>query len=242
MIKFLGILALGLFLTSNSFAQVIKYECKMPAYPKIEYVNYEFDFGSKFMAAKYVFDGNYSSEKHIILEVDNQKVFLKNQKSKVTWYFNYATDQRGHTMSQGPDISHNCRYDKNLVKAAINKLNNLSSSSSSSQSAGISFTIKDKKEQCTAIGFKPATDKFADCVLRLVELDLKRQVNDSSMTSQSSADQQIANEIKKQNNLRQSQFLMNLSQQLLNPSSPASSMSTSSCTVRGGTIKTINCW
>ena len=48
------------------------------------------------------------------------------------------------------------------------------SESSNTQSAGISFTIKDKKEQCAAIGFKPATDKFADCVLRLVELDLKK--------------------------------------------------------------------
>ena len=37
-------------------------------------------------------------------------------------------------------------------------------------SGDLTFTIKDKKEQCTAIGFEPATEKFADCVLRLVEL------------------------------------------------------------------------
>ena len=42
-------------------------------------------------------------------------------------------------------------------------------------SGDITFTINDKKEQCEAIGFTPQTDKFADCVLRLVELDVKSQ-------------------------------------------------------------------
>jgi len=111
------------------------------------------------------------------------------------------------------------------------------SSSGDSQSAGISFTIKDKKEQCAAIGFKPNTEKFADCVLKLVELDVKRKVNDPSMASQSQANQQVANELKRQNNLRQSQFLMNLSQQLLTPSSPASNMTT--CRWSG---QFLNCW
>ena len=111
-----------------------------------------------------------------------------------------------------------------------------------SNDSGLSFTIKDKKEQCAAIGFKPKTEKFADCVLKLVELDIKSQVNSPAVASMSSGNQQLANELKRQNNMRQSQFLMNLSQQLLNPSSPASAWSTSSCTVRGGTIKRINCW
>ena len=105
------------------------------------------------------------------------------------------------------------------------------------QTTGISFTIKDKKEQCAAIGFKPNTEKFADCVLRLVELDVKRKVNDPSMASQSQANQQVANELKRQSNLRQSQFLMNLSQQLLTPSSPASTMTT--CRWSG---QFLNCW
>ena len=118
----------------------------------------------------------------------------------------------------------------------------VNTASAGSNSVGISFTIKDKKEQCAAIGFKPATDKFADCVLRLVELDLKKQINNPTIVAQDSGNQEIVNELKRSNNMQQSQFLMNLSNQLLNPSSPASSMSSSSCTVRGGTIKTINCW
>jgi hypothetical protein len=39
----------------------------------------------------------------------------------------------------------------------------------------VEFNIAQKKEQCEAIGFKPETEKFADCVLRLVELDVKQQ-------------------------------------------------------------------
>ncbi|MDC0436898.1 hypothetical protein OAL81_05070 [Candidatus Pelagibacter sp.] len=113
---------------------------------------------------------------------------------------------------------------------------------SSGGESELSFTIADKKEQCAAIGFKPATDKFADCVLKLVELDLKSQVNSPKIATKNMETQLLANELKRNNNMQQSQFLMNLSNQLLNPSSPASSMSSSSCTVRGGTIKTINCW
>ena len=114
--------------------------------------------------------------------------------------------------------------------------------SNQSASKGISFTIKDKKEQCAAIGFKPATDKFADCVLRLVELDLKKQISNPTIVTKNPGNQAIVNELKRSNNMKQSQFLMNLSNQLLNPSSPASSTSSSSCTVRGGTIKRVNCW
>ena len=113
---------------------------------------------------------------------------------------------------------------------------------STGDDSGLSFTIADKKNQCKAIGFKPATEKFADCVLKLVELDLKTQISNPTMVVQDTGTQQLANELKRNNNMQQSQFLMNLSNQLLNPSSPASSMSSSSCTVRGGTIKTINCW
>jgi len=120
--------------------------------------------------------------------------------------------------------------------------NSNSTKTSQTRSAGISFTIKDKKEQCAAIGFKPATDKFADCVLRLVELDLKKQISNPTIVTKNPGNQAIVNELKRSNNMKQSQFLMNLSNQLLNPSSPASSTSSSSCTVRGGTIKRVNCW
>ena len=115
--------------------------------------------------------------------------------------------------------------------------------SNQSASKGISFTIKDKKEQCAAIGFKPQTEKFADCVLKLVELDIKSQANNRTVATQNNSNQQIAKELEKQNNLRQSQFLMNLSKQLLTPNAPASLPSTSNCTVRGtGVNKSITCY
>jgi len=108
--------------------------------------------------------------------------------------------------------------------------------------SGISFTIADKKNQCEAIGFKPQTEKFADCVLKLVELDLKTQIKNPTIVSQSTGNQQIANELRRSNNLRSSQFLMDLSRDLLTPSAPAAMSNTKSCTVRGGTIKSITCW
>ncbi len=172
-------------------------------------------------------------------------------------YYGYASNAEGtevfestslvDVLTAGTDAWNKCQYKYTTGCKIITAVESAGrnaygesysgSSSSSSQSSGISFTIKDKKEDCKAIGFKPNTEKFADCVLRLVELDVKRKVNDPSMASQSQANQQIANELKKQNNLRQSEFLMGLSQQLLNPSSPASTMTT--CRWAG---QFLNCW
>jgi len=111
------------------------------------------------------------------------------------------------------------------------------------QKAELIFTIKDKKEQCTAIGFKPATEKFADCVLRLVELDVKSQQATQIALAQSQGNQMVADQLKKQNNSRSSDAFINLGTQLLNPQSTVSAPSTSTCRVIGsGAYKTVNCW
>jgi hypothetical protein len=106
----------------------------------------------------------------------------------------------------------------------------------------INFTIKDKKEQCTAIGFEPATEKFADCVLRLVELDVKSQQATQIALAQSQGNQQVANQLKKQRNDQSSQYFLDLGQKLLNPQSTVSAPSTSTCRVTGGIYKTVSCW
>ena len=107
----------------------------------------------------------------------------------------------------------------------------------------ITFTIKDKKDQCTAIGFELATEKFADCVLKLVELDLKSQQATQIALAQSQGNQIVADQLKKQNNSRSSDAFINLGTQLLNPQSNVSAPSTSTCRVIGsGAYKTVNCW
>ena len=109
-------------------------------------------------------------------------------------------------------------------------------------SGDLTFTIKDKKEQCTAIGFAPATEKFADCVLRLVELDVKTQQTNQIALAQSQGNQQIADQLKKQRSDQSSQYFLDLSQKLLNPQSTVSAPSTSTCTISGGVYKNITCW
>jgi len=79
------------------------------------------------------------------------------------------------------------------------------------------FTIKDKREQCEAIGFKTETEKFADCVLRLVELDIKKQNQNQITSAQSSGNDALVKQLKKQSDLQSSQALINLGQQLMNP-------------------------
>tara|TARA_B100000767_G_C19590785_1_gene461346 strand:+ start:42 stop:767 length:726 start_codon:yes stop_codon:yes gene_type:complete len=235
--KLLGIIILGLLLSGNVYAGQ-SYQGKNGSLnegiSKIQFCKQEFPtilFGGGCRTkSKYFKNG---IEVH---EYGKRIAIFKNVKNPITAGMN--TDLKD-IQDWGDGTFHALVANWDEAERIIGKLG---STSNNSQSAGISFTIKDKKEQCAAIGFKPATDKFADCVLRLVELDLKKQINNPTVIAQDSGNQAIVNELKRSNNMKQSQFLMNLSNQLLNPSSPASSMSSSSCTVRGGAIKTINCW
>jgi hypothetical protein len=104
------------------------------------------------------------------------------------------------------------------------------------QQEAIMFTIKDKREQCEAIGFKPETEKFADCVLRLVELDVKQQTQNQIVSAQNSGNDALAKQLERQNNLQSSQALINLGQQLMNPKRYNSNIympQTRRCTIQG---------
>ena len=135
----------------------------------------------------------------------------------------------------------------NLKKTIISE-NSIAASTPSTSSATsvptkISFSIDDKKKQCEVIGFAPATEKFADCVLRLVELDVKNQQANQIALAQSQGNQQVVTQLQNQQNDQSSQAFIDLGLKLLSPQSTASSPSTSSCTVIGsGAYKTVNCW
>ena len=109
----------------------------------------------------------------------------------------------------------------------------------------IMFTINDKREQCEAIGFKPETEKFADCVLRLVELDVKQQTQNQIAVAQNNGNDALVKQLKRQNNLQSSQALIDLGQQLMNPKRYNSNIympQTQRCTMQGfGTFATMRC-
>ena len=110
----------------------------------------------------------------------------------------------------------------------------------------IEFDINDKKQQCEIIGFKPETEKFADCVLRLVELDVEKQTQNKIMIAQTSGDLELANQLKRQNNLQASEALINLGQQLMNPKKYNSNIympQTRNCRVSGyGNFARVTCY
>ena len=137
----------------------------------------------------------------------------------------------------------NSRVGARFGKTDIAKVVSKTTTSNTIATPDIEFTIKDKKEQCTAIGFAPATEKFADCVLRLVELDVKNQQANQIALAQSQGNQQVVTQLQNQQNDQSSQAFIDLGLKLLSPQSTASSPSTSSCTVIGsGAYKTVNCW
>ena len=104
----------------------------------------------------------------------------------------------------------------------------------SSNSQDINFTISEKKQQCEAIGFTPKTEKFADCVLRLVELDMKNQQSNNMIASQNKSD----------SDKFMSNALLNLGQQLMQPNSNIYNSNTRNCSVRKsfGNTSTVTCY
>ena len=110
----------------------------------------------------------------------------------------------------------------------------------------IEFNIAEKKQQCEAIGFKPETEKFADCVLRLVELDVKQQTQNQIVSAQNSGNDALVKQLERQNNLQSSQALINLGQQLMNPKQYNSNIympQTRRCTVSGfGVTSVVRCY
>ena len=122
---------------------------------------------------------------------------------------------------------------------------NVAKDNSNISSTNISFNIKQKKEQCTAIGFKPETEKFADCVLRLVELDIKQQQSNKIATAQNSGNDALVKQLQRQQYDRGTDALLNLGQQLLNPGTTNSNVympQTQRCTIQGfGTFAKMVC-
>ena len=109
----------------------------------------------------------------------------------------------------------------------------------------ITFNISEKREQCEAIGFKPKTEKFADCVLKLVELDVKQKADSQMSVAQNTGDSQIANQLMQMRNDNNAQYLIDLGQQLLTPQSSNSNIylpQTQNCTIMGfGSFAKMNC-
>ena len=104
------------------------------------------------------------------------------------------------------------------------------------QEQSIEFNIKQKKEQCEAIGFKPETEKFADCVLRLVELDVKKQQSNKIAQAQQSGNDALVKQLQRQQYDRGTDALLNLGQQLLKPKQYNSNIympQTQRCTIQG---------
>ena len=118
----------------------------------------------------------------------------------------------------------------------ISKKTNINKSNNEKKAQSIDFNIKQKKEQCEAIGFKPETEKFADCVLRLVELDVKKQTQNQIATAQNNGNDDLAKQLQRQNNLQSSQALIDLGQQLMKPKQYNSNIympQTQRCTIHG---------
>ena len=123
--------------------------------------------------------------------------------------------------SFGNGTFHAIAYGWSDVQKIIDQLKNKVSNPKT-----INFTIKDKKEQCETIGFKPQTEKFADCVLRLVELDVKKQQSNVALSNNNSTNNAIAKQLEIQNKQLERQrydegtkFLFDLSRQLSQPKS-----------------------
>ena len=126
--KAIGIIILGLFWCSVGFAQVIKYECTNPDFPKMEYFNIQINLANKSAATQFVWSGEYHEDTYTIESADSQKVHLLNHDKSVSyprWHFYYATNQKAYTPGTKQTDYYNCKSDKNLMSSSSSSLINL---------------------------------------------------------------------------------------------------------------------
>ena len=252
--KLLGIIVLGLLLSGNAYAEIQEWESKVSiGSSKEEMCSATFQIGGdsdychKAYQKHYIYLPKYKTEIITDLKPINGEVayfVFENVNIRRKCKYIYISKKCKHgdgtlkkiaySEEEAYAYANSDLYDKYIEKAKRAK---------AEESGDLTFTIKDKKEQCTAIGYAPATEKFADCVLRLVELDVKSQQAAQIALAQSQGNQQLAEQLKKQNNSRSSDAFINLGLKLLSPQSTVSAPTTTNCRVIGsGAYKTVNCW
>jgi len=196
------ILVICSLLGGNAYAEIISvnFKCKSDVH---KYFNFQIDSSSNLMNAQFNYKNNgnidYSWD---VISLTSKKVTIKDEKNNL-WYI-FLTDQIRIEDTFGTTLLNCSQKNVNFASQETNQQD-------------IMFTIKDKREQCEAIGFKTETEKFADCVLRLVELDIKKQNQNQITSAQSSGNDALVKQLKKQSDLQSSQALINLGQQLMNP-------------------------
>jgi len=248
--KFYKIIALSLFFASGAYAEKIQFNC-IGLNNNMKSNVFILDNNNKTVDQKWTLNnGKSGGSKYEILEIDNEKVLIKSLDKKFknipAYYWYYATDQR--TVFKDRVTLYDCKSNNSNIDVNSNqvKIKSKQILENEKQQNEMMFTINDKREQCEAIGFKPETEKFADCVLRLVELDIKKQQQTQVTVAQNNGNDALVEQLQRQNDIQSSQALINLGQQLLQPKQFNSNIympQTQRCTVSGfGVTSVVRCY
>jgi hypothetical protein len=237
--KLLLTILFTLVLSGGAFAEILKWQCGSSSH--LEWINWQLDLDNKILTSQFKRKDSKKNSDQIARVIKQGKNFvivqnkLKNNKwNKNSWEFNY--DSSIFTVYLGSKGFYGDCQSEKLIAQKKQEI----------QQEAIMFDIKVKREQCEAIGFKPETEKFADCVLRLVELDVKQQTQNQIVSAQNSGNDALVKQLERQNNLQSSQALINLGQQLMNPKQYNSNIympQTRRCTVSGfGVTSVVRCY
>ena len=245
--KIIYILVLGLVFGGVAGAEVVKFNCK-GLNNNISSSVFILNTENQTVDISWIFnDGKTGKSQYKILEIDSEKALIKSLdpkwKNNPAYHWYYATDQR--TVFKNRITMYDCKSNNNKINLSSAgsvdiKSKNILQNEKNHQA--IMFTIKDKREQCEAMGFELKTEKFSDCVLRLVELDIKKQQQTQISVAQNNGNEALVKQLKSQQNDRSAEFLLNLGQQLLNPQNTNSNIyspQTQKCTVSNFGINSV---
>jgi hypothetical protein len=253
--KLLMIVIFGLLIINNSNADIIKLNnCKYIGKSEnrnyttnisIDTINKTLELSSEKGKKNYTVnhnstDNSYSTPSMILWETESlrHKYDFYPDKNQYIWSYYAKKMFKNEFQLKQQDL-----WQCNKFQIIAQKKNVTTNTTADNS---IEFNIKQKKEQCEAIGFKPETEKFADCVLRLVELDVKQQTQNQIASAQNSGNDALVKQLERQNNLQSSQALINLGQQLMNPKQYNSNIympQTRRCTVSGfGVTSVVRCY
>ena len=234
--KILLTILFTLVLSGGASAEII-YKCfdlkKPDQYQKFE-IKIDEDSKKLFISLNFIEKGEFKNLQGYmkIKNWNNKEILYYWPGGTADWKIDYSTDKF---------YEYSVKNNKN-----VSECNRVNDTVVNDTKQSIEFNIAEKKQQCEAIGFKPETEKFADCVLRLVELDVKQQTQNQIVSAQNSGNDALVKQLERQNNLQSSQALINLGQQLMNPKQYNSNIympQTRRCTVSGfGVTSVVRCY
>ena len=162
--KLLGIVVLGLLLSSNAYGEVLTWNCGKSK--DLKWINWQLDLEKKQLTSQWQDQRGEDDQVARVISEGDGFVIVKDP-ANYEWEFNYKSGA----------VYTAYENDKYYYGDCTSKQ---STNTASSSSSSTDDKIAQAKQICKDLGFKTKTEKFADCSLKMLSMQFEVQNRESS--------------------------------------------------------------